>query len=290
MRTAPFFVVVVAAAVAALGALSTTARADQVTSCSDAFDQSQARRDEGKLLEARRLLRVCGGPTCSPTQQRLCSEWATDVEARVPSFVLAAKGPSGTDLVDVSVLMDGALVATTLGGRAIDVDPGQHAFVFTLADGTKAETTAVAAERTKGKIVSVSLGQGALGSTTAPAAPSPAGASSGGGWSTMKTAGLVAGGVGVVGLVLGTAFGVEALSTKSSDCSNGICDPGTSSKAYSQATISTIGFIAGGVLVAGGVTLFVLAPKGAKDQPAASVSVSPVLGWSAGGLQLLGRW
>jgi len=278
-------------------AASPRARADDAT-CGGAFDESQVRRDEGKLLEARRLLRVCGGPSCSPTQQKLCSEWLADVDARMPSFILAAKDGSGTDLVDVKVLIDGQQVAAKLDGRAVDVDPGPHKFVFELADGARAETTAVADERGKSKVVSVTLERPAApilappSAAVAATAPTPRGTTSVGGGGAVRTAGLVAGGAGVAGLALGTVLGVMALATKGTHCgSNGLCDPGSASTVYSQATISTVGFVAGGALLASGVTLFLVAPKGRGEQQSrASLAVGPTVGLSAGGVQLAGRW
>jgi hypothetical protein len=52
--------------------------------------------------------------------------------------------------------------------------------------------------------------------------------------------------------------------------------------ATTDATISTIGFIAGGVLAAGGLTLFFVAPKG----NAPSVGLQP----TPGGLLVSGRF
>ena len=275
------------------------ARADDTATCGEAFDQSQVKRDEGKLLEARRLLRICSGASCSPTLQRLCLDWQTDVTARLPSFVLTAKDGSGGDLVDVKVTMDGVLVATNLDGRGIDVDPGLHSFVFELPDGTRAETKAVADERGKGKLVSVVLRSlpapvparpetAVVPASVALPPPRSQDTTSGGG-GPLKTVGLVVGAAGVVGLVLGGVFGVEALSTKGSHCSsNGLCDPGSASSVYSQATISTVGFIAGGVLVAGGAALYFLAPK--STEGAATLSVAPMVGSTTGGVQLAGSW
>jgi hypothetical protein len=297
---------------AALGA-SSSAWADDAATCGSAFDQSQVRRDEGKLLEARRLLRICGGPSCSATQQKLCSGWLSDVDARMPSFVLAAKSSAGVDLVNVKVQMDGTQVATSLDGRAIDADPGQHSFVFQQPDGTQAQTTAVADERGKGKLVSVTFGAQAAPAPAPAPAPVPApppqteqptaaptaqphevpkDTTSQGGGSSLKIVGIVTIVAGVIGLGVGSVFGAEALSTKSSHCdSNGICNPaGTASNAYSQATISTVGLVAGGVLLVGGVVMVIAAPSGNSDHPSATLAVAPMVGSSAGGLQLAGSW
>jgi hypothetical protein len=312
MRTRLFVV----AALAMLG-LSANARSDDAADCRSAFDESQVKRDQGKLIEARTLFRVCGRPSCSPTMQRLCSRWAADADARIPSFVLSAKDASNADVEDVTVTMDGVQVATKLGGREIEVDPGPHTFVFERADGARAETRAIAEERGKGKVVSVRLSPPAPPPCGAPGAvcppprkpveggPAGAGAggggavggggvgtaAGGGGGSALKVVGLVAGGLGIVGLGLGAGFGLAALSTKSAHCdSSGACDPGTARTAYDRATVSTAGFVAGGVLLGLGATLFLLAPSGGTEHPAASVTIGPMVGSSAGGLELGGTW
>jgi hypothetical protein len=156
-------------------AVASLARADDKAACNEAFDQAQMRRDEGKLLESRRLLRVCSRPTCTSTQQTLCSEMLGDVEARLPSLIPSARDGTGAELVDVSVLLDGVPVATTINGRAIDVDPGLHTVVFERTDGTRLETKALAAERGKGKVVSVTFGQPTLpvGAPPPPFPPPP---------------------------------------------------------------------------------------------------------------------
>jgi hypothetical protein len=276
--------------VALLGA-SSSARAEDGPRCTQALDDSQVKRDDGKLIEARKLLRFCGGADCTPTLQRLCSQLLADVDARVPSFVLSAKDGSGGDLVNVRVTMDGAQVATTLDGRAIEVDPGPHSFVFELPDGTKAEKTAVAEERVKGTVVSVTFGALPPAPPQVAAPPQPVESVTDHGGSPLKTAGFVLGAAGVVGLGLGIGFGVEALSTKSSNCpSNDQCAPGTPSTAYSQARISTVSFVAGGTLLASGVSLLVLAPRAAGDRRAARWGVEPVVAASGGGLRLAGEW
>ena len=232
----------------------------------------------------------------------------------MPSFVLAAKSSNGTDLVTVKVQMDGTQVATTLDRRAIDADPGPHAFVFQMFDGTQVQTTAVADERGKGKLVSVTFGAQAGPAAPAPepapapappAAPAPApppraepttvvpkGPTQEGGGSSMKTLGIVSIVAGVIGLGVGTVFGVQALSTKSSHCdSNGICNPaGTASNAYGQATISTVGLVAGGVLFVGGLVLVIAAPSSGSEHASASLAIAPMVGSSAGGLQFAGGW
>ncbi len=87
-------------------------------------------------------------------------------------------------------------------------------------------------------------------------------------WSAMKTWALVAGGAGVVGLGIGSAFGLVA---KSKDDEAGkYCDGDRctdrraltlTNEASSAARVADVAFVTGAVLVAGGVTLWLLAPR-----------------------------
>ncbi len=88
-----------------------------------------------------------------------------------------------------------------------------------------------------------------------------------GGGSSVKTIGLVLMGVGGAGLVVGGITGVMAMGKHSDlekECPGGKCTSLRQSDVDSYkslGTISTIGFIAGGVLAAGGAVLFFTAPK-----------------------------
>ena len=112
---------------------------------------------------------------------------------------------------------------------------------------------------------------------------SPPGASSVG-MSTQKLLGLVAGGVGVAGLALGTVFGVMTLSEASQQQTD--CASATNCMHYPQAasdhstgatdrTISTVGFIAGGLLLAGGAVLFFTAGHPSERAAATGLLVVP---------------
>src|SRR5208283_377998 len=82
------------------------------------------------------------------------------------------------------------------------------------------------------------------------------------------TLALVSGGLGLVGLGVGTAFGLEASSKKSQyqgeqvdgRCVTEACVT-TSKDAVSAATASTVAFLAGGALAAAGALVWVTAPR-----------------------------
>jgi hypothetical protein len=116
-------------------------------------------------------------------------------------------------------------------------------------------------------------------------------ASSGRSSSPWKTVGWVVGGAGVVGLGVGTVFGILAAADKSSaHCdANNVCDPGTTGGIKRAALVSDVGWTAGGILLASGAALVLFAP-GASHEPTARVRVAPAVTASGGGIAVGGSW
>ena len=95
------------------------------------------------------------------------------------------------------------------------------------------------------------------------------------GMSAGAIAGLSLGAVGVAGLIVGTVFGVRAVTIgdQSERCTLGPAGTGCPRAAVDRqddarqaGTAATVSFAIGGALLAGGVTLFLLAPR-AKSAP-----------------------
>jgi hypothetical protein len=264
-------------------------RADDKAACVDAASRGQVLRDQHKLVEARDAFRVCAGLECPAMVQKDCSGWLDAVEAGVPSIVISAKDAMGVDLVNVRVSIDGTPTLTSLDGQSMTIDPGTHTFHFELPDGTALDQQVVVAEGAKNKQVSVVLGRSSapLASTIplslATEAPPP-------GPSSWKTLGWVAGGVGLGGLVLGTAFGIVAISDKSSaNCVASVCDAGPLSRARTAATVSTVGFVAGGALAVTGLGILIFAPR-RRTSEAVVVRAAPVAGAARVGLVIDARF
>lgn len=95
--------------------------------------------------------------------------------------------------------------------------------------------------------------------------------------SPMRPASLVVGAVGFGGLALGAIFGGLAVAKRSeldTLCPDKSCDAvgaGVRSDAWTFATASTIGLVSGAVLLAGGVVMFLIAPRASR----AHVALSP---------------
>jgi len=272
----------------ATGLFATTAAfANDKAACLDASLQAQALRAAHKLVEAREQLRVCAMSSCPAVVAADCATWLSEVERTLPTVVLSARSSAGVDLVAVSVSVDGQPLVTKLDGQALSMNAGAHTFHFVGADGAGLDQQVVVREGEKNQAVSVVLG--ALPAPQAPAAGGDRSVDAAHPSSPWKTLGWVLGGAGVIGLGVGTVAGVIATSDKSSDCANSTCKSGTLGGIKSVALVSDVGLIAGGVLLASGAALVLLAPSG-NHEAAATVRISPSVTASGGGIVLLGLW
>jgi hypothetical protein len=210
---------------------------------------------------------------------------------------LAITVPTEAFLAGLVVTRDGEKIPPAAWGAAIPVDPGDHQIVATAPGHDKWSTvTNVNGEKTRASI-SVPV----LKATPAPPAPpepvpvtSPPPAKSGmwsGPGAVQREAGLIAAGLGVVGLGVGAVFGVEMLSNKQTASSPGYCntaDCGSKSQsAVSDGNIATAGFAAGGGLLVLGVALFVSAPTSPK---ATATRIVPLAVSRGGGVGVVGAF
>lgn len=300
------WMVLCGASLLALGSAARTARADEKSQCVDAAGQAQSLRDAHKLLQAREQLRVCAQQTCPSAVQKDCGTWLTEVEGSLPTVVLSAKDGAGKDLFDFTVTLDGQPAPSTAVGEAIPVDPGPHTFVFQAKDGTTAEQKVLVREGIKNQPVAVVLGSGSAqtgpgaATTAGTGSPPPGGASpppdavtSSG--PPLRTIGWAVGGAGVVGLGIGAVFGLVAIGDKNGASCNAdnVCPPGSLGGAKSAATVSTVGFIAGGALLAGGVVLVLVGPSSSHQATTGRMprlELAPAVGTREAGLRLGGAW
>ena len=230
---------------------------------------------------------------------RVGREKAAALAPRVSKIVIAA--PSGGAAADLEVTRDGEAVGHAQFGVAVPADPGKHV-IAASAPGKQGWSTSVTT--TEGQTSTVSVPELApagaaatatdTGSVPAPApaeppAPPPDAVHRGIG--TQKLLALVAGGIGVVGIGIGAGFGIDSLSKHSNasqQCPDPSCKDPTGSALWHDAVtsgnVSTIAFVAGGVVLAGAAVLWFTA----KDTPAASANVQ--MGVGLGSLLVGGSW
>jgi len=98
----------------------------------------------------------------------------------------------------------------------------------------------------------------------------------------------------VVGLGVGSFFGLKAMSKKSdAGCSaDKVCPDVPAADTFRDATnagkLATIFFVAGGVLAAGGLTLWIFAPK--QESSTVALQLMPAIGMQSRGATLQGSW
>jgi len=224
--------------------------------------------------EAIPLARAAG----SKTRQDLATERAKALQERLSTLTIRAM--SGDDGgAHLEVRRNGVALQPAELGAPIPVDPGEH-LIEAVAPGKQPWSSKVQVGADAAKVaVEIPPLQPATGSdpTKTAAAAGGTGAlkvseppadnlSDGSG---RRTVGLVLGGAGIVGVGLGTYFGVRA-SSKWSDAKNGCSDypygcsleaQALRSSSRSSGTASTVAFIAGGALLTTGLVLYFTAPK-----------------------------
>jgi hypothetical protein len=228
------------------------------------------------------LARLAG----SKEREELATQKAKALEPKLSRLAIKATG----DASGLTITRDGEAVEAAELGVAIPVDPGQHVIEASAPGKQTFSQSIEVGKDADSKVVEIpalAAGEGPAPGTEPGGEAAKSGGSDG---STQRTIGLVLGGVGIVGVAVGAIFGLQAGSkwddakAKCDDYPYGCGDDGVklADDANSAATISTIGFIAGGVLVAGGAALWLTAGSG--DDKAVAVGVGP------GTLRIKGRF
>ena len=316
------------AAIAASGMvlLSTTRApaADPTTSdCMKAADASLDLRAARKLRDARAQLLVCSSASCPGDVRTECMRRVELVNASIPTIVFEAKDAAGNDVTGVKITMDGQPLTDRLEGTAMSLDPGEHEFVFEAPSGLNVRKVLVLHESEKDRRETIVFESAPATATppapvSAPAAsgsaspeqraalggpaqsfggppPDEAGSSDG----RRRTLAFALGGAGVAGVVVGSVFGVMAIGKTNDEkrCINtpGSCSMSTTQSAHdgavTSATLSTVGFVAGGALLAAGALVyFVWSPFGSSATRATALQVSPQVGPNGAGIAASGHF
>lgn len=218
----------------------------------------------GKTASAyQRFRELSEAKDIDPARAEEARKRAEALKPRLATIVL--KVPAASAGAPLSI--DGVAVKPT---GSIPLDPGQHSL---KVDESKVLVFEIA-EAEKDKPIDVPALPVPVASTTEkpPVVVTPAPPPD----DTLRSTSYVVGGVGAAGLIAGTVLGVVALSKASSvkDACTAYphCPPSSRDDVQSKddsarafGTASTIAFVAGGVLLAGGVVLYLVAPKDKRD-------------------------
>jgi hypothetical protein len=285
--------------VAATVALSTArAGADDKQQCLAGSDQGQQLRDDGKYRRAREAFASCAREVCPALVRRDCVKWLADLEQSSPSVVVGAKDDKGGDLVDVTVLVDGAPLVTKLDGKPTLVDPGAHVLRFQTAGYPTVEQHVMVHAGEKSRLLVVQFGMPAAPPPAAAPAPAatPAAAAPPDTAETpqgTRSSAWVFGGLAVVAFGTEAYFGLSGLGDRSS-LKNQACAQTAScpqSSVDSIRTKFTVADIALGVGIASAAIsayLFLAPPSQTAPSHTTAVDVLPVPGGAA--MSVAGRF
>jgi hypothetical protein len=228
---------------------------------------------------------------CYAKNGQLASAWVTYKEAAARAVTAGKKdaealaleaakalAPSVTwvtlvasDAEGLTVLRDGAELAHAEWGVAMPLDPGAHRFEA-RAPGKKTWRSDVDVTAT-GRQLRVEVPRLEADAEHAAGSAAPGGSS----WGTQRYVGLGVAGAGVLGVALGTIFGLRSSSKNGEAATHCVADKYCDSEGLrlddegrSAGTISTVAFIAGGAALAGGALLFLTAPSGHPSDGSAS--------------------
>ncbi|MBV9949522.1 MAG: hypothetical protein JOZ69_21950 [Myxococcales bacterium] len=282
-------------------------------------ESAQDLRSTGRLQEARRHLLFCTAASCPAPVRDDCAQRLAEVDANMPSLIVEAKDSGGNKVPAARVTLDGRPWLEKLDGTSVPVDPGEHRFVVSAPGFRAATRKAVVREGEAGRRLEVLLVSTSQPATLAPegppqatpiaASPAPgadpgspdgppapaqgveASSAASAGPSPLAPIGVVVGGIGLTGILVGGVLGVLAKTTEDRaadqcpthrNCSNVALD--NAALANGDATFSTVAFVGGGVLLAAGAAMWLLAPR---DGP---VKVGAIAGPGGGRVSVSARW
>jgi len=244
------------AASVALPGMAGVAQAQDKNACIDADTQGQELRLKGHWREAEVLFQTCLRLQCPAAVAQDCSARYDDVRSSMPTLLVAAQQPDGTDTVDARLVIDGQVVSPSLSATAIELDPGEHLVTIQHDGWIAPEQRVVFREREKDRRLAFQF--------AVPSSPALSSREVGeteqrrGGVDTLGVTLTVSGGIAVA---VGATFAVAGLAKRSSL----LADSCSTSKTCSPDDVSTInrdywvsGIVGGVGLVALGLGIWEL--------------------------------
>ncbi|HOU89849.1 MAG TPA: hypothetical protein PLU22_02325 [Polyangiaceae bacterium] len=244
---------------------SAAAEAVSTQTCVDSHVRAQAQRLEGQLVAASQSLRTCAHEACPDVIQRDCVAWLEELQGEVPTVVFDASDRKGP-LTEVTVTHEGRVIATSIDGAAVELDPGTYDFAFETADGRRRTIRALIRQGERNRVVAADFSRrdGPDGAWVLRVPPSA----------------QLLGAVTLVATATSAAFGASAL-LRQADALDGCapdCDEDSSELITTHAAIADV---AGAVaLVSGAVTVAVVARASGRERPRPPARVAPALGVS----------
>lgn len=204
------------------------------------------------------FIELASATKSNPQQAQQAQQRAKAIEKRLPKLQINV--PAGAIVEGLHIHRNGESVEKDFWGQPVPVDPGDYSVTATAPGKKLWEGTRTLAEGDTAAIDIPILEDPPKNADKKerPPEPNPG----------LRYAAIGTGALGVVGLAVGTAFGISAMSKRDSalpHCDNnspkGPCGKdavATLGEAKTSATLSTAGFVIGGISVATAIPLFVM--------------------------------
>jgi hypothetical protein len=221
-------------------------------------------------------------------------EAATELEALLPTIPSITVTLDGAERNEVAVSLDGVALSSALIGEPRPVDPGSHHVEARRGEQTVTADVTLAVSENKTTLLRFTktavqaVPASPLPSTTTSPAATDASPSHGSGRTVLAWTAI---GLGAAGIATGAITGVVAMGKKgdledSPDCVERRCLSSTMQSELDSygtlRTISSVGFIAGGVLAVTGVVLLVTTPSDTRTRGHLQLRVGPSSLWAEG--------
>lgn len=222
-------------------------------------------------------------------RDKVAQKHIATIEPHLTKLTILAPSENKPDGLEVS--RDGEKLGASDLGLAVPMDPGMHTVTATAPHfKTWEKKIDVSGD---GNTVTVTVGPLEKEESSAPVAPPVEEGDPGFGF---HVGGIVVGAAGLIAIGVGSALGLVAAGKLSDSNANGHCDPADTcdaigldlrQQAKDAALVSTILFIGGGVALAAGIVLFVVAPK---KKHVGLAHITPAVGPGFYGLSLGGSF
>jgi hypothetical protein len=271
------------------------------------FNLADCYEHQGKTASAWALFVEVAAATKALGQtarERAARERADALAPKLSHLVIAVPTNHARGLV---VKKDGVVVGSMQWGIAIPVDPGSHVIQMTAPGRTPWESSIVVLpdgltmalpvpnlDMADGSAPPFDEGDATRGAYGESDRPRPgSGRDAGGSLGTQATVAVTLGGVGAIGLAIGSVAGLVSISKhnqSANGCIENECTAAAGAErngAISAGNWSTAGFAVGAIAGAAAVILWVTRPTPAKPSSTTTgVALTPLLGGAA----VVGRW
>jgi hypothetical protein len=252
----------------------------EAEACFTAAERAQPLMKQKRLREARAELEVCARDVCPKVARVDCRNWMADVANAQPSIVIFAHETNDEhemrDVEGVRAIIDGAIFIDKVDTTPIPIDPGRHRLRLERQGAEPLELTVDVAEGEKARAVHfywkrswVTKPPGPVSRPTPPLV-------------------YVLGGVGLVGVGVGTYIELTALGRRSTelDVCKGTCTQARVDDVRNLTRAGDITLGAGILFLAGAGVVYLARPKVEEkrpEEPTVGVMLGPVPGgWMAG--------